>query len=537
MKKLFSLIKACMTDNMSLFKLKSKKQSKISKILLPFFLFVFIFIYILSFANIIIEPLVQVKLEYVLLSLFVCFTSIMTLIEGIYKSSGLLFNCKDDNLLLSLPIKKSTVLFIRIFKFYLFELLYNSLFLLPAIIVYANNVNVDNTYYIVSLVAVLLIPIIPIIISCIIGGVISLISSKFKFKNIAQIVFMFVFMLGILYFSFNIDNAIANLAENATNINNSITKMYYPASAYIKLVTQFNIVDLLLFIHVNCLLFVLTIYFLGKVYFKINSDVKAVKKTSKNSNYKIKANNQIKAFVKKELNRFINSPVLVINSAMGLILFIAGCIALNIKFEYVSIIVSQSFIFLTPERMETYIPVVLFGFVCFSSLMSSITSSMISLEGKSFTILKSLPVKPIKIIFAKVLAAVLIMVPCLIVGDFIVFIKFKFNLLEIVAVLLASILLPLVAETIGILINIKYPKMDSENDTQVVKQSMSSMISVLLGMILTGITIFGLSKCVSCNISADIIILSGLGIYSLIYVLLLIYMIIKSTKEFEKINV
>ena len=151
MKKIFSLFKACMTDNMNLFKIKSKKQSGISKIILPVFLFGFIFVYILSFANLIIEPLVEVKQEYVLLSLFVSFTFIMTLIEGIYKSSGLLFNCKDDNLLLSLPIKKSTVLFIRVFKFYLFELMYNSLFLLPAMIAYANNVNVGSTYYLVSL--------------------------------------------------------------------------------------------------------------------------------------------------------------------------------------------------------------------------------------------------------------------------------------------------------------------------------------------------------------------------------------------------
>ena len=537
MKKIFSLFKACMTDNMNLFKIKSKKQSGISKIILPVFLFGFIFVYILSFANLIIEPLVEVKQEYVLLSLFVSFTFIMTLIEGIYKSSGLLFNCKDDNLLLSLPIKKSTVLFIRVFKFYLFELMYNSLFLLPAMIAYANNVNVGSTYYLVSLFAILLIPIIPIVISCIIGGIISLLSSKFRFKNIVQIIFMFVFMLGILYFSYNIENAVSNLAQNATKVNNVITKIYYPANAYIKLVTQFNIKDLLIFILVNCSLFAITIYCLGKVYFKINSDVKAIKKTTKNSNYKIKVNNPIKSFIKKELNRFINSPVLVINSAMGLVLFIAGCIALIIKFESLSNEIIQVAPDLTFEKLKSYIPVLLFEFVCFASLLSSITSSMISLEGKSFNILKSLPVSPIKIIFAKVLTAVLIMIPSLLIGDLIVFIRFKFNILEIIAILLTSIVLPFVAETIGIIVNIKYPKMDAENDTQVVKQSMSSMISVLTGMFLTGITFFALTKAISSNISGDIIILLGLGIYSLVYIFLLIYMIKKSAKEFEKINV
>ena len=136
MKKIVSLIKACMTENMNLFKIRNKKDSKRSNVILPIFLGLCVFFSIWSYANVIMEPLINVNLEYVLLTLFVLLTSILTLVEGIYKSSSLLFNCKDDNLLLSMPIKKSTVLFVRVFKFYVFELVYNSLFMLPAMIVY-----------------------------------------------------------------------------------------------------------------------------------------------------------------------------------------------------------------------------------------------------------------------------------------------------------------------------------------------------------------------------------------------------------------
>ena len=38
MKKLYSLIKACMTSDMSLFKIKSKSNSKASKIMMPVFI-------------------------------------------------------------------------------------------------------------------------------------------------------------------------------------------------------------------------------------------------------------------------------------------------------------------------------------------------------------------------------------------------------------------------------------------------------------------------------------------------------------------
>ena len=150
MKKIVSLIKACMTDNMSIFNLGKKNKTKASKKFLPAFVTFALFFSVWSYANIMMEPLVEMHLEYVVLTLFILITTILTLIEGIYKVSGLLFNCKDDNILFSLPIKKSTVLFIRIFKFYVFELFYNSLFLIPAFVAYIRYVNVSPIFYLVS---------------------------------------------------------------------------------------------------------------------------------------------------------------------------------------------------------------------------------------------------------------------------------------------------------------------------------------------------------------------------------------------------
>ena len=537
MKKLVSLIKACMTDNMSLFKIKNKKSGKKSNAILPIFLGICVFFSIWSYANIIIEPLIEVKLEYVLLTLFVLLTSILTLVEGIYKTSSLLFNCKDDNLLLSLPIKKSTVLFVRVFKFYVFELIYNTLFMLPAMVVYARYVNVGATYYIASFCALVLLPIIPIVISCIIGAVISKTSSQFRLKNLAQIVITTIILLIVFYASFNLENLVKDMAQNAESINNIITRIYYPAGAYIKLVTNFNITDLIVFIIINLLLFVASIFVLSKIYFNINSKVKEIKTSAKIKTYKIKANNPIKALIKKEMRRFIDTPVFVINAGFGLVLFIVGCIAICLKFDGVVETFNNEGINITKEQIASYIPVLLFGFICLSSLMTSITSSMISLEGKAFNILKSLPVKPFKIILAKVLASIIIMVPCILIGDFIMFIKFRFNILEVLMMLSASVILPLVAETIGIIVNLNYPKMDAENDTEVVKQSMSSMVAVFTGMILTGISIFALYKGLALNISVDLIILCGLIIYTVVYLGLLIYLSKKGTEKFNDINV
>ena len=537
MKKLISLIRATMSSDMSLFKVKTKSKNKTSKISFVILLSVILFFSVYYYADMFIQPLIEVHLEYVILTLFILLTTFLTLVEGIYKSSTLIFNCKDDNLLLSLPIKKSTVLFIRIFKFYIFELLYNSIFLAPAMLVYVMHVNVGISFYVVSIISLLLFPIVPIIISCIIGGIIAKLSSKFKFKNIAQIIIITIFLLITMYCSFNIRGVLNNLAEQANSINDIITKIYYPAGAYIDLVNNFNIVELIMFIMIHIVLVIAAIIILSKIYFKINSKYKEVSVGKNSSKYKIKTHSKTTSLIKKEFNRFINTPVLVTNAGFGLVLNVAICIIISIKFDDIVNPLIENHIFESTTQLYAFIPIVAFILVCFASLLSSITSSMISLEGKSFVLLKSMPIKPTRIIFAKVLTAIIIMLPFILIGNIILFIRFKFNIIEIVMLLLLSIIIPLVAEIFGILVNLKYPKLEFENDTEVVKQSMSSTIAVFVGMLLLGITIALLIKAITINIGVDLILFIGLLGYALLLMLLLIYMNKRGNKDFNSINV
>lgn len=537
MKKILSLLKTCMSNNMSLFKVKNKNNSKTYKHILPIILFVFVFFAIYYYADIIIKPLIKINVGYIILSLIAIITFFLTLVEGIYKSSSLLFNCTDDNLLLSLPIKRHTVLFIRIFKFYVFELLYNAMFLLPVIVSYAVNVKVGYEYYITSLFMILLLPIIPIFISCVIGVFISFVSTRFKLKNIAQIFITTIFLLVMLYLSYNLESIAKNIASNATSINDFITKMYYPAGVYSKLVTNFNLSDLLVFIIINILLFIILILLFSKVYFKINSKVKEIKVNKHSKNYIVRANSQFLSLVKKELKRFTNTPVFVINAAFGLVLFLIVCVFIVIKSDTFLNFINQYGLSLKKNIITEYIPVILFALISFSSLMTSITSSMISLEGKSFNILKSLPIKPFKIIFSKVIAALIIMIPVILIGDSIMFIKFKFNFFSIIMIISLSIIIPLVSELIGIIVNLKYPKMNAESDTEVVKQSISSFISVLIGIVLIGINIFVIIKCIEYSISNYIILFGGIIAYMIILISLLIYLYRRGIKYFYNISV
>ena len=537
MKKIISLIKVSLNHGMNIFKINTKKQSKFSKVFLPLILTIYIMSILGFYAERLISMLKPVNLEFFVLTFFGLSISLLSLLEGIYKSSTLLFNSNDDNLLLSLPIKKGTILFVRVFKFYVFELLYNSLFLLPAMVIYAINVVPGWTYYLSSFFALLLLPIVPIVLSCILGFIISYFSSKFKGKNVVQTIFTIGLILLIMYFSFNINGFITNIVKKATSINDLITRLYYPVGAYISLINSFSIKTLIVYIITNVTIFLVIIFVLSKLYFRINSNYKRVLITHKNNKYIVKDSSRMKSFIKKEINRFFSTPVFVTNAGLGLVLFVVFCILCILKFDYIVSNIIKVNSDISVEFIKLKFPLILFGFICFTSFMTSITSSMISLEGKSINILKSLPIKPINIVLYKVVTALIIIIPCIIIGDIIIFIKFRFDSINILLILISSILLPIVSELIGIIVNLKYPKLDATSDTEVVKQSMSSMISVFIGMGLIGATILLLFMMLNKGISDTTILLILTLFYTLLALILWLVLIKTCDKSFNDINI
>lgn len=544
MKKLLSLLKATMSQDMSLFRIKARNESRARKIVLPIVLALLVMFSVGSYVAILAEELAPSHLTYIVLTIFIMVTSLLTIIEGVYKSQGILFEARDNELLFSLPITQSKIFFIRIFKLITFQFLYNSLFMLPAIIVYAIYEKTNVSFYLISTVMLVLLPIIPTILGCIFGYIIKGLSAKFKARNIMQVLFTSLILLGIFYVSFNMQSMVANIVQNANSIQEIITKIYYPAGLYINLIQNFNILDLVTLLAINIVPAFVFVYVASIFYFKINSKLGekgngnkkvGVAKTTEKT-YRVRT--QLSGLIHKEMKRFFSSPVFMVNAGFGMVLMIAVTFALSINFD--GMINSMM------QGMETEIPIpigeiknmmpkVFYGFVIFISCMTSMTSSMISLEGKSFNITKSLPVETEKILLSKVLTSNILSIPIFLICDVIFFIAFKVAIIDIVFILLASIVMPTLTALIGILMNLKYPKMNATSDTEVVKQSMSSMLSVFMGMFVAILSIA--IMIMGNNYNTNLFVALELLTFSIITFML--WRILKKygAKRFKEINV
>lgn len=542
MEKLMSLLKATMSQDMSLFKFKSKNESKSRKIVLPIVLAFIVMFAIGSYAVMFAEELAPNNLTYIILTIFMMVTSLLTIIEGVYKSQGILFEAKDNDLLFSLPISKSKIFFTRVFKLISFQFLYNSLFMLPAIVVYAMYEKTNISFYIISLIMLVLLPIIPTIVSCIIGYMIKGVTSKFKARNMVQVVLTSFILLFIFYASFNMQNMIANIAQNANSINEVITKIYYPAGLYINLIQNFNIRDLLALLAINMIPAILFVYVASIFYFKITSKLGEKGNNSKKENSgkladkAFKVRSPLVALIHKEMKRFFSSPVFIINAGFGMVLMVAVTIAISINFEgMINSIMQGKNIEISISEIKAMMPKIFYGFVVFISCMTSMTSSMVSLEGKSFNITKSLPVEEEKILLSKVLTSNIISIPVILLCDIIFFITFKVAIIDILFIVLASIIMPTFTALIGILMNLKYPKMDATSDTEIVKQSMSSAVSVFIGMLVGMLSIAIIL--IGSKINIDIFIILELLVFSIIVFILWRRLKKYGVKQFNSIYV
>ena len=117
--------------------------------------------------------------------------------------------------------------------------------------------------------------------------------------------------------------------------------------------------------------------------------------------------------------------------------------------------------------------------------MMTTTATSISMEGKNWWILKSLPLSPKSVLNAKILMNLLLMLPFYLISEVLLIPALKpetffdgFFLCLIPAVII------LFSCVYGITVNLHFPVMEWESEVRIVKQSASSMLGGMGGLIL-----------------------------------------------------
>ena len=239
--------------------------------------------------------------------------------------------------------------------------------------------------------------------------------------------------------------------------------------------------------------------------------------------------------MRKELNRFFGSTVFVTNAGFGLIMFLVGIGAICWKFNDLERLFSEDSA-ITFAEVKAMLPVGVYLWMSFMTLMTFITGAMISLEGKRINILKTLPVRATTILKAKVFAALTIILPPVLIGDLVAAIWFKFGIVETALLLLGSITIPSAMQIWGILVDLKNPMLDAENDAEVVKQSRNTLVLTVSAFAMVGVTM-GIAGVMFLFKMSKILILGSItGIFVVLLFILVLRLRKKAGEWFGRIS-
>ncbi len=407
--------------------------------------------------------------------------SIIILMTGLYQTQSYLFSAKDMDMLLSFPVPKWSIMLSKISTLYIENLIFSAIVIIPAGAIYNYFSNCSFIFWIFYIIGFLLIPLFPLIIATIVGYLLGLISSKFKFKNLAVIISSLLVILLTFIISFNIDNFLMDIVNSIKSIQELYFKIYFPAEYFYKAFINYSILDLIIFALLSILPFIIFIAILSKFYLGIITQLNSSRKSSNYEHKSLKSSSKTIAIYKKELGRYFSSPIYVLNTGIGVLMLIILAIA--------SLFLDTSTMaeILSIPGAEGMISQAVLAAMFFMIMLTATSASSISLEGMNLWILKSSPIEIWDVFKAKIYVNLTIILPLTYISIAIFSISLGYTLPMIIITLLATTSAALFTSIFGLTVNLLFPKLDFTSDVQVVKQSLSTMISIFGGMIITGV--------------------------------------------------
>ena len=470
---------------------KKKNKSKVSMVLLMV-LFAIIIAYVLFAMGALAVALCFMTRgtgnEFAPFTIAVLAASALCLFGSIFATKTQLFESKDNELLLSMPIPPKYILISRMIALVLVNFLLEAIVMLPFMAVYGFIIGFSPLGAVFSILVFILLPFLTLALSCLIAWLVSEVTSRVKNKTPITVILFLLFFGGYMFLCGSI-GAFAGeggfTSIDLGGLKNSLL-FYWAGDAMAK----GSGLSMLLFF-LCCAVPALAAYIiLDKTFIKIVTRRRTRTKIEYKGNRE-SVGSAFTAMLKKEIRRFFTSSAYIMNAGLGNVM----CIVLAVFLAVMSKDILQSVPF-EGEMVKRVIPFAVTAICTFIASMNLISAPSISLEYKCLWILQSSPVNPKDVLMAKVCAHIIICTPLTLVSMVILCVAYKLSVIASILAVATSLSAVVFTAYWGMLLGLKFPKFDWQNENVAVKQGMAVfgamfgsmlfyMVLSVLGFILT----------------------------------------------------
>lgn len=451
---------------------------------------------------------VVIGLAEVLPAYLIMLSSLIILFFSIFKSGSIIFQKNAYDILASLPISHSAIVVSRFLRMYVENVVMTFVVMIPAMGVYGVMVRPGISFYLIGLIVTIFIPFIPITISTFLGALITAIASRMQHKSLVNVVLSILMMAGIMLGTSQMaaleDEISVELLQNILEIMLTAIESIYPPAVWLgsaMLTGDFYVC----FICVigGLLLFTVVMAIISVNYEWISRGLYSTNAKHDYQMEHLKRNSVLGALYRREMRRYFSSSVYVTNTIIGPIMAVVFSVAAA-AFGLEQI---QAGMEVTID-ITGAAPFILAGIFC----IMPTTCTSVSMEGKEWWIVKSLPIKAKDVLDSKLLLNLSLVLPFFVVSEILFVIAIKPNMTEFLWMLVIPIIMILFACVFGIAVNLKMPVFDWENEVTIVKQSASAFIGGIGGffivllcavpVLLTPVRYANLVKMIICLIVA-----------------------------------
>ncbi len=398
----------------------------------------------------------------------------LILVLSVFATKGLLFGFGDYDVVMSWPVSVRAVAASRVSNMYAYNLVYAALFLLPVGVVYALRAAPPWWYYPLYLVLTLLMPVLPTLLGAALGTLLTGATARLKKRNALNIATQLALVMALMVVSFRTSTSMADISARADSLSSLAARLYPPAQWFQNALAEGSALDALWLLLSAAAAGALMIYVAGKSFVAINSLLASVPRGKRFVMRAHLRSGVRTALYRVEKARYFSSTLYVVNTAFGYVMLLAAGVFSIVKPE----LLKEAFAAPEMGSVRAAVPFAL-GWIL---AMSTTTSSAISMEGKTLWIVKSMPVSVRDWLESKLLLDLTLAVPFTLVGCALVAFGMRASAFETLWLVIVPLAYALFFGVFGLWVNIRLPKLDWQNETEVVKQSMATMIVVFSGM-------------------------------------------------------
>ncbi len=392
----------------------------------------------------------------------------------VIKTNGMVLGCKDDEMLLSLPVTVRDIACARMINLYSSNLLWSLLIMLPIGIAVACFGSPQWYFYPMWLAGMLSAPLLPTVLGAVVGVGFTAAATRFRhaklMSSVLLMLFTVAFALGpnLLLNSAGGDEDAMLSAVSSTLAG--LAEAYLPARLFADAAVGGSVSSALLFVGVPLLLFALMGVLLSRFYVAINE---AAVGRAAGRRYVFKeqrTSGAAAAVAKKEWAKFLGTPIYFMNSGVGAVMSIVmmGMLSFSVLKD------------VPPGALAVvggYLPLAIPFFLG----MSSTTCVSLSLEGKNLWILQTAPLSTADVMGGKLAMSLSLTLPAGVVCSLLLLPYVK-DPIEILLLFVYPAVFCVFSGVFGALVNIKLPNFTWENEGQVVKRGASSMLGIFGSM-------------------------------------------------------